>query len=286
MDFTDIAKVRDRLAEKEKELEGKDRIIQELMEKLREVKEDRAFYKRILEDERAKSVRATETAIVDAVTAQLDLLPSKFKALLSVQHVDAAISTEEGSTASNNSRVRGAQVSPLPPPEEVVPAKTAAGTQVGANEVPSLQGRRPMFSNASLNLPSPVGGLWGSLASAQKVSLFDSPLAPPAKSGGPAGETKAVRASGDSPTIPSGSSGVAGGPSTGFAAIGAAASKGGLGGFGFGPPKSSSNAFPNSQFTFQVPHGLNPGSSKSSAPKGLPFPLWNSSATELGQKRI
>lgn len=54
VDFTDIAKVRDRLAEKEKELEGKDRIIQELMEKLREVKEDRAFYKRILEDERAK----------------------------------------------------------------------------------------------------------------------------------------------------------------------------------------------------------------------------------------
>ncbi|KAG8917781.1 hypothetical protein FRC00_013210, partial [Tulasnella sp. 408] len=48
-----IAKVRDRLAEKEKELEGKDQLIQDLTEKLREVREDRAFYKRILEDERA-----------------------------------------------------------------------------------------------------------------------------------------------------------------------------------------------------------------------------------------
>ncbi|KAG9050472.1 hypothetical protein FS837_005277 [Tulasnella sp. UAMH 9824] len=376
----DIAKVRDRLAEKEKELEGKDRIILELTENLREVKEDRAFYKRILEDERAmitethflpamkecsrnrnghceccdgpasfigtpkpfvshrrvndlvehraaiqaQNVRADKHALICSWRLTIMLMIR----LLSVQHVDAAISTDEGSTAPSNSRDRGAQASPQPPPEQILPAKTAAGIQVKANEVPSLQGKRSMFGNASLNAPSPVGGLRGSLASAQNVaptaagiqaganeipslqgkrpafgiaslnapspvgglwgsfssaqngSLFP-PLAPPAKSDGLAGGTKVVRSPGDSPTISSGSSGVAGGPSTGFVAIGAAASRGG---FSFGPSKPSSNTFPNSQFTFQVPYGLDSGSSKSSAPKGLP--LRDPSATELGQKRL
>ncbi|KAG8923440.1 hypothetical protein FRC01_012753 [Tulasnella sp. 417] len=95
------SKFRDRIAEQEEELRSKDRTIRELMAKLREEKEDRAYYQRLLEDKRAMSVRETEAALINAVSAQLDLLPSKLKPLLApAQRADMAVSTDEASCTS------------------------------------------------------------------------------------------------------------------------------------------------------------------------------------------
>ncbi|KIO31098.1 hypothetical protein M407DRAFT_221630 [Tulasnella calospora MUT 4182] len=272
VDFTDIAAVRDRLAEKEEELKSKDRIIRELTEKLREVNEDRAYYKRILEDERAMTVRVTEAALISAVSAQLDLLVK----------LRAAIQAQTGSVASRNWKSRGVQASPPPPPlEPVVLAQTASRVQRGVNEGPCPNLERAKSGNGSLKVPRAVEGAARSFnrqldeppsPTQNNSTLWLSPRSStPDVNNRTPGEAKASQPAGASPAVISGNGSAAKSPTTEVtgAIFGSKPPPATFGPFSFSVSRTPFRGFPNSQFTFQVPRGLDSDDSRSPSLAGF-----------------